>query len=114
MNLDRWRHGAERAELGEQREAIMAITSPERPGSFKKLCAMLGARSIAEFNYRYADPDEANVFVGVSVRNRDEAAKLIGSLEKNGLRTEDLTDNEMAKLHVRHLVGGRADRKSGV
>lgn len=108
MNFDRLRHVSERAELGEQREAIMAITVPERPGSFKKLCTMLGARSITEFNYRYSDPDEAHVFVGVSVRNREEAAKLIGSLEKNGLHTEDLTDNEMAKLHVRHLVGGRA------
>jgi len=108
MNFDRLRHISERAELGEQREAVMSVTIPEKPGSFKKFCAMLGTKSITEFNYRYADPKEAHVFVGVSVRNRNEAEKLIKSLEKNGLRTEDLSDNEMAKLHIRHLVGGRA------
>jgi len=108
MNFDRLRHVSERAELGEQREAVMAVTIPEEPGSFRKFCAMLGTKSITEFNYRYADPKEAHVFVAVSVRNRDEAAKLIRSLERSGLRTEDLSDNEMAKLHVRHLVGGRA------
>ena len=69
---------------------------------------MLGTKSITEFNYRYADPTEAHVFVAVSVRDRAEAAKLIRSLENSGLHTVDLTDNEMAKLHVRHLVGGRA------
>ncbi len=108
MNFDRLRHVSERAELGEQREAVMSVTIPEKPGSFKKFCAMLGTKSITEFNYRYADPKEAHVFVGVSVRNRNEAEKLIKSLEKNGLRTEDFSDNEMAKLHIRHLVGGRA------
>ncbi len=108
MNFDRLRHVSERAELGEQREAVMSVTIPEKPGSFKKFCAMLGTKSITEFNYRYADPKEAHVFVGVSVHNRNEAEKLIKSLEKSGLRTEDLSDNEMAKLHVRHLVGGRA------
>ncbi|MBA4142260.1 MAG: threonine ammonia-lyase, biosynthetic [Nitrosospira sp.] len=108
MNFDRLRHVSERAELGEQREAVMAVTIPEEPGSFKKFCALLGAKSITEFNYRYADPKEAHVFVAVSVRNRDEAVNLIQSLEKSGLRTVDLTDNEMAKLHIRHLVGGRA------
>ncbi|SFW10690.1 threonine ammonia-lyase, biosynthetic [Nitrosovibrio sp. Nv17] len=108
MNFDRLRHISERAELGEQREAVMAVTIPEEPGSFRKFCTMLGTRSITEFNYRYADPQEAHVFVAVSVRNRDEATKLILSLEDSGLHTVDLTDNEMAKLHVRHLVGGRA------
>ena len=108
MNFDRLRHVSERAELGEQREAVMAVTIPEEPGSFKKFCALLGTKSITEFNYRYADPKEAHVFVAVSVRDRAEAAKLIESLEKSGLHTVDLTDNEMAKLHVRHLVGGRA------
>jgi threonine dehydratase len=108
MNFDRLRHVSERAELGEQREAVMAVTIPEEPGSFKKFCAMLGPRSITEFNYRYADPKEAHVFVGVSVKNREEAAKLIKDLERSGLRTEDLSDNEMAKLHIRHLVGGHA------
>jgi len=108
MNFDRLRHVSERAELGEQREAVMSVTIPEKPGSFKKFCAMLGTKSITEFNYRYADPKEAHVFVGVSVHNRNEAEKLIKSLKKSGLRTEDLSDNEMAKLHIRHLVGGRA------
>ena len=108
MNFDRLRHVSERAELGEHREAVMAVTIPEEPGSFKKFCAMLGAKSITEFNYRYADPKEAHVFVAVSVRDREEAAKLIKDLERSGLRTVDLSDNEMAKLHIRHLVGGRA------
>ncbi|MCC2680508.1 MAG: L-threonine ammonia-lyase [Nitrosospira multiformis] len=108
MNFDRLRHVSERAELGEQREAVMAVTIPEEPGSFKKFCAMLGPRSITEFNYRFAGPKEAHVFVGVSVKNREEAAKLIKDLESNGLHTEDLSDNEMAKLHIRHLVGGHA------
>lgn len=108
MNFDRLRHISERAELGEQREAVMAVTIPEEPGSFKKFCAMLGARSITEFNYRYADPKEAHVFVGVSIRNREEAHNLIRSLEESGLHTEDLSGNEMAKLHIRHMVGGRS------
>jgi threonine dehydratase len=108
MNFDRLRHISERAEIGEQREAVMSVTIPEKPGSFKKFCTMLGPKSITEFNYRYADPKEAHVFVGVSVRNRDEALKLIQDLKKNGLATEDLSNNEMAKLHIRHLVGGHA------
>ncbi|SFP82278.1 L-threonine ammonia-lyase [Nitrosomonas cryotolerans] len=108
MNFDRLRHVSERAELGEQREAIMSVTIPEQPGSFRKFCNLLGAKGITEFNYRYSDPNEAHVFVGVSVRNRDEALKLIRNLRESGLNTEDLNDNEMAKLHVRHLVGGRA------
>ena len=109
MNFDRLRHISERAELGEQREAIISVTIPEKPGSFKKFCALLGMKSITEFNYRYANPKEAHVFVGISIRNRDEGLKLIKSLEKKGLRTLDLSDNEMAKLHVRHLVGGHAN-----
>jgi threonine dehydratase len=112
MNFDRLRHVSERAELGEHREAVMAVTIPEEPGSFKKFCAMLGAKSITEFNYRYADPKEAHVFVAVSVRNREEAAELIRSLVESGLHTVDLSDNEMAKLHIRHLVGGRAEVKN--
>src|SRR6185437_13330466 len=100
MNFDRLRHVSERAELGEQREAVMAVTIPEEPGSFKKFCSMLGTKSITEFNYRYADPKEAHVFVAVSVRDREEAAVLINSLQQNGLQTVDLSDNEMAKLHI--------------
>ncbi len=108
MNFDRLRHVSERAEIGEEREAVMSVTIPEKPGSFKKFCSMLGTKSITEFNYRYDDPKEARVFVGVSVRDRNETEKLIKLLEKNGLHTENLSDNEMAKLHIRYLVGGHA------
>jgi threonine dehydratase len=108
MNFDRLRFVAERAELGERREAILAVTIPERPGSFKHFCAMLGSRNVTEFNYRYADPEQAHVFVGVQVRDRRETERLVRKLRRERLPTEDLSDNEMAKLHVRHLVGGRA------
>jgi threonine dehydratase len=105
-NFDRLRFIAERAEVGEHREAILAVTIPERPGSFRKFCVTLGGRNITEFNYRMADPVEAHVFVGVEVHGRDETAKIVRTLERHGLKTLDLSDNEMAKLHVRHLVGG--------
>jgi threonine dehydratase len=108
MNFDRLRHISERAELGEEREAILAVTIPERPGSFKAFCSLLGSRQITEFNYRYADPQEAHVFVGVEVQNRAETTALIARLEAYGLRTLDLSQNEMAKLHIRHMVGGHA------
>jgi threonine dehydratase len=108
MNFDRLRFVAERAQIGESREAILAVTIPERPGSFKAFCSLLGPRNVTEFNYRYADPRQAQVFVGVEVKSRRERAGLVRSLQKAGLAAQDLTDNEMAKLHVRHLVGGRA------
>ena len=108
MNFDRLRHVSERAELGEEREAILAVTIPERPGSFKAFCALLGPRSITEFNYRYADGDKAHVFVGVQVQSRDEIARLLTTLREQDLQALDFTDNEMAKLHIRHLVGGHA------
>jgi len=108
MNFDRLRHVAERAELGEKREAVFAVSIPEKAGSFKKFCSLLGTRSITEFNYRYHDPKMAEVFVGVQVQNRAETDKLLAQLQQKGLSPVDLTDNEMAKLHVRHLVGGRA------
>jgi len=107
-NFDRLRFIAEEAELGEHREAILAVTIPERPGSFKKFCATLGARNITEFNYRIADSRDAHIFVGVQVANRGEKMRIIGNLERHGLRTLDLSDNEMAKLHLRHMVGGHA------
>jgi threonine dehydratase len=107
-NFDRLRFVAERAETGEEREAILAVTIPERPGSFKKFCATLGARNITEFNYRIADSADAHVFVGVEVHNRDETARIAKVLEREGFKTLDLSDDEMAKLHVRHLVGGHA------
>jgi threonine dehydratase len=108
MNFERLRFVAERAELGEQHEAILAVTIPERPGSFRAFCTLLGPRSVTEFNYRYADARQAHVFVGVQVRDRGEIRALVARLRKHKLPTEDLSDNEMAKLHVRHLVGGRA------
>ncbi len=107
-NFDRLRFVAERAEVGEQREAILAVSIPEQPGSFKKFCALLGDRNITEFNYRFADPKVAHVFVGVQVGSRAESRKLVDSLRRHDLETLDLTDDEMGKLHVRHLVGGHA------
>ena len=108
INFDRLRFVAERAEVGEQREAVLAVTIPEKPGSFKKFCALLGPRNITEFNYRFSDAAEAHVFVGVQVHSRAESLKLVDSLRRHGLPTLDLTDDEMAKAHVRHMVGGHA------
>jgi len=108
MNFERLRHVSERAELGEEREAILAVTIPERPGSFKAFCALLGSRNVTEFNYRYADADAAHVFVGVQVQNREETVRLLSTLRQHGLHALDFSDNEMAKLHIRHMVGGHA------
>ncbi len=108
MNFDRLRFVAERAEVGEQREAVLAVTIPEQPGSFKKFCGLIGKRAITEFNYRYSDAKEAHVFAGVQVADRAESLKLVDSLRRHGLPALDLTDDEMAKLHIRHMVGGRA------
>ncbi len=108
MNFDRLRHVAERAELGEQREAVLSVTIPEKPGSFKAFCALLGTLNITEFNYRYSDSSAAHVFVGVQVHNRGETEKLLALLERKGLKPVNMSDNEMAKLHVRHMVGGHA------
>src|SRR5689334_1097419 len=107
MNFDRLRFVAERAELGEHREAVLAVTIPEQPGSFRALCGLLGRRSVTEFNYRYAPGREAHVFLGVSVSGREETHRLAAQLERHGMKAADLSDNELAKLHVRHLVGGR-------
>ena len=108
MNFDRLRFVAEEAELGEQREAILAVTIPEKPGSFKAFCALLGPRNVTEFNYRYDDPATAQVFVGVQVQNHDETARLTRTLRRAGLTAHDFSNNELAKLHVRHTVGGHA------
>jgi threonine dehydratase len=108
MNFDRLRFVAERAELGERREAVIAVTVPERPGSFRTFCKLVGKRSITEFNYRYADPQVAHLFVGIEVADRHETERLLGELRRHQIEAHDLSDNEMAKLHVRHLVGGHA------
>jgi threonine dehydratase len=109
INFDRLRHVAERAELGERREALLAVEIPERPGSFLGFCRTLGKRQITEFNYRYANKRRAQVFVGVELgRAEDERAELIARLEQKGFPVVDMTDNETAKLHIRYMVGGHA------
>jgi len=110
MNFDRLRFVAERAEIGEQREAVFAVTLPERPGAYKQFVTLIGARNITEFNYRYNDPREAHIFVGIQVVSRAESVRLLEHLRKHGYPTLDLTDDEMAKGHVRHLVGGHSPR----
>ncbi|MCL5042216.1 MAG: threonine ammonia-lyase, biosynthetic [Gammaproteobacteria bacterium] len=110
VNFDRLRHVAERAEVGEGREAILAVTIPERPGSFKAFCEALGKRSITEFNYRFYDRAEAHIFVGVQTHpESDPRDALVANLHELGFPVLDMTDNELAKLHIRHLVGGHAD-----
>jgi len=108
VNFERLRFVAERAEVGERREAILAVTIPETPGSFRSFCRLLGPRNVTEFNYRYSDPKVAHVFVSLRVSGLDEAEAVVNALREAGLEAIDLTDNEIAKLHVRHLVGGRA------
>ncbi|MEZ0168158.1 threonine ammonia-lyase, biosynthetic [Microvirga sp. TS319] len=109
MNFDRLRHIAERAELGEHREALLAVSIPEQPGSYRRFIQLLGKRSITEFNYRYADPGAAQIFVGVQLAEGDlEKHQIIGLLREQGYPVLDMSDNEMAKLHVRYMVGGRA------
>ncbi len=108
MNFDRLRFVAERAEVGEQREAVLAVTLPEKPGAYKKFLSLIGKRNVTEFNYRYHRASEAHVFAGIQVVDRKEASKLVESLQKHGYPTLDLTDDEMAKNHIRHMVGGHA------
>jgi threonine dehydratase len=108
INFDRLRHVAERAEIGEQREALLAVTIPEEPGSFRHFCRALGNRGITEFNYRYADASRAHVFAGVQLQDGEhERHALVMELRDQGYPIEDLTDSEIAKLHIRHMVGGR-------
>lgn len=115
MNFDRLRHVSERAEIGEQREALYAVTIPERPGSFKAFCQAIGKRGITEFNYRYSDKNDAQVFAGVQLRDGlNERRELIKKLKSKKYPVLDMTDNEMAKMHVRHLVGGAAAIKDEV
>lgn len=106
-NFDRLRYISERTEIGEQREAILAVTIPERPGAYKEFCQALGKRNITEFNYRYADQREAKIFVGVQVgAGGADRQELLDDLQQKGYEVVDMTENELAKLHIRHMVGG--------
>ncbi|MDE2149408.1 MAG: threonine ammonia-lyase, biosynthetic [Gammaproteobacteria bacterium] len=108
VNFDRLRHIAERAELGDGRETLLAVTIPEQPGSFRRFLRQLGRRVITEFNYRYADPAQAHVFVGVHLDSPTARGEVITDLRQQGYAVADLSDDEMAKVHVRYMVGGRA------
>ena len=108
-NFDRLRYISERTEIGEKREAIISVTIPERPGSFRKFCRVLGKRNITEFNYRYGHQRDAQIFVGIQIApDGNDREELVAGLEEKGYPVIDFTDNEMAKLHVRHMVGGHA------
>jgi threonine dehydratase len=108
MNFDRLRFVAERAELGEAREALFGVTIPERPGAFREFCATIGRRVVTEFNYRLSGRERAHIFVGIGTRSKQDASDLKSILNAAGYWTVDLTDNELAKLHVRHMVGGHS------
>jgi len=107
VNFDRLRHIAERAAVGEQTEMLLAAEIPEAPGSFRRFCEFIGRRGITEFNYRYSDTRKAHIFVGVQLKGgAEERQQLLADLRDADYPVEDLSDNEMAKLHVRHMVGG--------
>ena len=108
MNFDRLRFVAERAEFGERREAIFAVTIPEERGSFRKFCGCIGKHNLSEFNYRIAEEKQAHIFVGIQIQNRVDAENIAATFEENGFKTIDLTDDELAKMHLRHMVGGRS------
>jgi threonine dehydratase len=109
VNFDRLRHIAERAAVGEHAEMLLAVEIPEEPGSFKRFCEMIGRRGVTEFNYRYSDSRDAHIFVGIQLtRGEKEQQEIITTLRDAGYQVEDLSQNEMAKLHVRHMVGGRS------
>jgi threonine dehydratase len=108
MNFHNLRYVSERCELGEQKEAILSVTIPEEKGSFKHFCEALGGRVITEFNYRYNGGSSANIFVGIRLTDgAQECAELIENLTKNNYKVDDFSDNELAKLHIRHMVGGK-------
>ena len=113
MNFDRLRFVAERAEVGEEREALFAVTIPEERGSFRRFCALIGelpgaVRSVTEFNYRMSDASQAHVFVGLTTQNKGESARMAASFNQHGFAALDLTHDELAKEHIRHMVGGRS------
>ena len=113
MNFDRLRFVAERAELGEEREAMLVVEIPERPGSLRRFCQTLGSRSLTEFSYRMADSSQAHIFVGVQIRGTADTAELMAELQTAGFPCLDLSHNELAKLHLRHMVGGRLASQAG-
>jgi len=108
IDFDRLRYISERTETGEKREAVLAVTIDEKPGSFEKFCKALRRRNISEFNYRYNDAQQAQIFVGMKVTSDDDRLQLVQELAAKGYAITDMTDNEMAKLHIRHMVGGHA------
>jgi len=108
MNFDRLRFVSERAEVGEMREAVFAVTMPEQRGSFRRFCELVGERSVTEFNYRISDAERAHVFVGLQVSSPAEPDKIAANFRRHGFDTLDLTHDEMAKTHLRHMVGGRS------
>lgn len=108
MNFDRLRFVSERAEIGESREAVFAVTIPEKRGSFLHFCRLLGTRNVTEFNYRLTDPEKAHIYVGIQVANRQEKEEIADRFRAAGLEVLDLTDDELGKLHLRHMVGGRS------
>ncbi|MFM7574282.1 MAG: threonine ammonia-lyase, biosynthetic, partial [Snowella sp.] len=112
MNFDRLRFVSERAEYGERREAIFAVKIPEKQGSLRKFCECLGQNNLTEFSYRIADRTEAHIFVGLQIQDRSDASRMVEIFEKNGFQTLDLTDDELTKLHLRHMVGGRSQLAS--
>ncbi|MCH8179010.1 MAG: threonine ammonia-lyase, biosynthetic [Proteobacteria bacterium] len=113
MNFDRLRFVAERAEVGEEREALLAVTIPEERGSFKRFCETIGPRSVTEFNYRISDEKQAHVFVGLSTREKGESRQIAKAFKAQGFGTVDLTHDELAKTHIRHMVGGRSSLAAG-
>ncbi|MEJ2699367.1 MAG: threonine ammonia-lyase, biosynthetic [Desulfuromonadales bacterium] len=113
MNFERLRYVAERTQIGEKQEALFAVTIPERPGSLKRFCSeVLGERNITEFNYRLAARDKAHIFVGISIRNEKERFSFARQLAEHEFENSDLTDNELAKTHIRYMVGGRSPEAS--
>ncbi|MFW9617228.1 threonine ammonia-lyase, biosynthetic [Aquabacterium sp.] len=113
MNFDRLRFVAERAEVGEEREALLAVSIPEERGSFKRFCETIGPRSVTEFNYRISDEKQAHVFVGLTTKEKGESKKIARQFEQQGFNTVDLTHDELAKTHIRHMVGGRSSLAEG-
>ncbi|MEY4429063.1 MAG: threonine ammonia-lyase, biosynthetic [Pseudomonadota bacterium] len=113
MNFDRLRFVAERADVGEEKEGLFAVTIPEERGSFKRFCEMIGPRNVTEFNYRISDAAQAHVFVGLSTQRKGESKQIAQAFEAQGFATVDLTHDELAKTHVRHMVGGRSSLADG-